>query len=153
MISCTLTRSPLFALLLGATAACTGSKDSGADSAGAADGTADGTADGAADGTDGATDGTDGATPTVESCDCPELGICFALADQSGVEAWCTSLAANYGIATTYAAADCAPATQGTCEGLTGGDYGDLVATAYYYDGFPNEPEAACVESGGTFAG
>jgi hypothetical protein len=34
-----------------------------------------------------------------------------------------------------------------------GGDYGELVATAYYYDGFPNEPEAACVESGGTFAG
>ena len=49
MISCTLTRSPLFALLLGATAACSGSKDSGADSAGAADGTAEAAVDAGAE--------------------------------------------------------------------------------------------------------
>ncbi len=115
--------------------ACKGSKDSGdtADS-----GSSDGTADGGTDG------GTDGSADTVESCDLDGIGLCIEFVNQTGAEAQCAVIGENNGITTTYAANGCDAATKGTCEGLTGGDYGSLTATAYYYDEFPADAEAAC---------
>lgn len=125
--------------------ACKGSKDSGdsADSGTGADG---------ADGQDGTGDGSDGGA-TVESCDWSGLGLCFEFEDQSGVEAWCSDIGTTYSITTSYAANGCDAATKGTCDGLTGGDFGSLTATAYYYDEFTNDAEAACTDGGGTFSG
>ena len=124
--------------------ACKGDKDSGdsADSGTGGDGTTDG-----GDGSDG------GTADTVESCDWDGLGLCFEFTNQSGVEAWCSDIGTTYSISTTYAANGCDAATKGTCDGLTGGDFGSLTATAYYYDEFTNDAEAACTDGGGTYAG
>ena len=124
--------------------ACKGDKDSGdsGDTAGGADGSTDGT------------DGSDGGTgDTVESCDWDGLGLCFEFTNQSGVSDWCTAIGETYSITTSYAANGCDAATKGTCEGVTGGDFGSLTATAYYYDEFSNDAEAACSDAGGTYAG
>lgn len=124
--------------------ACKGSKDSGdsADTAGGGDGTTD----------DGGT-GDGGTADTVESCDWDGLGLCFEFTNESGVEAWCSDIGATYSITTSYAANGCDAATKGTCDGITGGDFGSLTATAYYYDEFSNDAEAACTDAGGTYAG
>lgn len=124
--------------------ACKGDKDSG-DSADSGAGGDDGTTDG------GTGDG--GSTDTVESCDWDGLGLCFEFTNQTGVEAWCSDIGATYSISTTYNANGCDAATKGTCEDITGNDFGSLVATAYYYDEFTNDAEAACTEAGGTYAG
>jgi hypothetical protein len=123
--------------------ACKGDKDSGdsADSGTGGDGTTDGT------------DGGDGGGDTVESCDWDGLGLCFEFTNQSGVEAWCSDIGTTYSISTSYAANGCDAATKGTCDGITGGDFGSLTATAYYYDEFSNDAEAACSDAGGTYAG
>ena len=125
------------ALALGA---CRDSKDSAlrADSGGASDGYEN----------DGGWCG-----DTVESCDWDGLGLCFEFTNQSGVEAWCSDIGTTYSITTSYAANGCDAATKGTCDGITGGDFGDLTATAYYYDEFSNDAEAACSDAGGTYAG
>ena len=124
--------------------ACKGSKDSGdsGDTAGSADGTTDGSADGSGDGN----------ADTVESCDWDGLGLCFEFTNQADVQTWCTDIGAAYGISTSYAANGCDDATMGTCSGITGGDFGTLTATAYYYDEFTNDAEAACADAGGTYA-
>lgn len=124
--------------------ACKGDKDSGD------------TADSGSTGGDGATDGGSGdggTTDTVESCDWDGLGLCFEFTNQSGVEAWCSDIGTTYSISTSYAANGCDAATKGTCEGITGGDFGSLTATGYYYDEFTNDAEAACTDAGGTYAG
>jgi len=124
--------------------ACKGDKDSG-DSADSGTG-----GDGATDGTDG---GDGGTTDVVESCDLDGIGLCVEFVNQTGVAAQCDVIAENNGIVTTYAENGCDAATKGTCEGLTGGDYGSLVATGYYYDEFPVDTETACTDAAGTYAG
>lgn len=124
--------------------ACKGSKDSG-DSADSGTGGADG-------GTDG-TDGSDGTADVVESCDLDGIGLCVEFVNQDDVSGVCDTIAANNGISVTYAENGCDAATKGTCEGLTGGDYGSATGTGYYYDEFPADAEAACSDAGGTYAG
>jgi hypothetical protein len=87
----------------------------------------------------------------VESCDWNGIGYCLEFVNQSGVEDFCEDIGENYSIATSYAAGPCDRATEGTCSGLSGGDFGILEATGYYYSEFPSDPRDACESNGGDY--
>lgn len=127
-------------------AAFYGAGGDGADGASGED-TATGGADTAGDG--GGDSG--GSGGRIESCDWPGLGICFEFADEPEIDLWCEELGMAYGIETVYGDRGCAAGAVGLCEGLTGGDFGTLLATAYFYPAFASDPRASCDDAGGSF--
>jgi hypothetical protein len=139
MTTRSLTLTTVLTLALGLTA-CNGSKDSGDDTA----------APGFGDGGDGGGDG--GTSAQLESCD-TDQGICFEFVNQSGISAWCDDIGNEYGWGTTYSEDPCPSGEEGTCENLTGGDYGSRTATAFYYSDYQYDQQDSCESAGGDFSG
>jgi hypothetical protein len=87
-----------------------------------------------------------------ESCAWDDIGVCFEFTSEEAVEAWCVDIGATYDVTTSYAAAGCSTAELGTCVGLTGGEFGDRTADAYYYAEFGSDPEDYCIANGGSYS-
>ncbi len=131
---------------LAALAFTVGCKDKGGDSGDSGAGGADGADGGSDDGGDGGTD------QTVDSCSVADWGICYEYNNYTETADWCDSLAAAYGVTTTYGPNACIGL--GACSIPAGGDFTEP-AEAYYdeasYDAA--SAEAACVAGGGTWNG
>ena len=131
---------------LAALAFTVGCKDKGGDSGDSGAGGTDGADGGGADGGEG---------PSVDSCLVADWGICYEYTDYSETEAWCDSLAASYGVTTSYA-----PVGESACDGLgtcsipAGGDF-SVAAEAFYDESMFDaaSAEAACLAGGGTWNG
>jgi hypothetical protein len=95
--------------------------------------------------------GGDGGGGAVDSCDWPDIGICFEFDGYDDTEAWCADIGSAYGFATTYSSAGC-PLTDGECALPAGGDF-PVPVTAYFYDYSAAEAISACESSGGTWNG
>lgn len=128
------------ALAVGATA-CNGSKDSGDDTA----------APGFGDGGDGG-GGDGGSADQLESCEW-DIGICFEFVNESDIAGWCADMQNEYGFDTTYSDGPCPSGDIGTCDNLSGGDFGSRTATAFYYSDYSNDPQDSCESAGGDFNG
>jgi hypothetical protein len=100
---------------------------------------------------DGGGDGGDGGGGGVDSCDWPDIGICFEFEGYDDTEGWCADIGSAYSIATSYSSEGC-PLTDGECALPAGGDFPEPV-TAYYYDFSATDAESACESSGGTWNG
>jgi hypothetical protein len=89
-------------------------------------------------------------TSGIDSCDWPDIGICFEFVDYDDTEGWCEAIGAMYGVSVRYLPDPCATDWVGACALPAEGDL-PVESIAYYYPpGFdPASAEATCMSAGG----
>lgn len=89
-------------------------------------------------------------TSGIDSCDWPEIGICFEFVDYDDTEGWCESIGTMYGVAVKYLSEPCATDWVGACALPATGDF-PVESIAYYYPPIfdPGSADATCASAGG----